>query len=60
VKSALTDEQYRMSSPDARRANQRVTSKSLNNLRITFNQNLARLYNPATQEKGYLECKKLM
>jgi len=51
-----------MGSPDgvSKRANQRVTSKSLNHLRITFNQNLARLYNPATQEKGYLECKKLM
>jgi hypothetical protein len=38
----------------------RKASKSESNLRITFNQNLARLYNASTQEKGYVECKKLM
>lgn len=33
---------------------------SLNDMRIAFNLNLARLYNSATQQKGMIECKKLM
>ena len=60
VEKHLTKQYNKSAKSKERSRSNNGVAQSLSDLRLAFNQNLARVYNNATQDKGISECHKIM